>query len=93
MSGSLRDELKRQLNMNKPILVWVSGLVNGRNWAVHALCLTGYDKNGFYFNDPATGEKDVPISYEEFETIWGKQIYDSVLDLTYDPRKAMSYSY
>ena len=87
MSNLEMEDLKEQLNTNTPILVWIKGL----GWPVHALCLTGYDETGFFYNDPATGEKDVPISYEEFYTIWNDPIYDRVLDLTYAPRKALSY--
>ena len=87
MSNLEIQDLREQLNKNIPILVWVSGL----GWPVHALCLTGYDENGFYYNDPATGAKDMPISYDDFYAIWNKPIYDRVLDITYDPRKALSY--
>ena len=87
MSGLEIDDLKKQLNTNTPVLVWIRGL----GWPVHALCLTGYDKNGFYYNDPWTGQKNTFISYGEFYEIWNDRIYDRVLDLTYDPRKALSY--
>ena len=87
MSSLEMYDLKFQLNTNTPILVWVSGL----GWAVHALCLTGYDDSGFFYNDPWTGEKDAFIIYGDFYEIWNKPIYDSVLDLTYSPRKALSY--
>ena len=87
MSGMQMSDLKAQLNNNKPVMVWVSGL----GWAVHALCLTGYDNNGFYYNDPWTGAGNTFISYDDFYAIWNKPIVDSVLGLTYEPRKALSY--
>ena len=87
MSGLEMDDLKKQLNTNKPILVWIRGL----GWPVHALCLSGYNKDGFYYNDPWTGEKDVFISYDDFYEIWNEPIIDRVLGLTYTPRKALSY--
>ena len=87
MSGLEMDDLKAQLDANKPIMVWIKGM----GWAVHALCLSGYNEQGFYYNDPWTGEKDAHISFEGFYEIWNEPIYDSVLGLTYEPRKAMSY--
>jgi len=87
MSDLEMDDLKEQLNTNTPIVVWVNGL----GWPVHALCLTGYDKNGFYYNDPATGEGNVFITYDGFYEIWNRPIYDSVLNLTYSPKIALSY--
>jgi hypothetical protein len=87
MSGYRKADLKEKLNSNKPILAWVVGL----GWSVHAICLTGYNADGFYYNDPWTGEKDVFIEYDEFYEIWNKPLYDRTLDQTYEPRIAMSY--
>ena len=87
MSGCELPDLKEKLNANRPVMVWVNGL----GWSVHALCLTGYDRTGFYYNDPWTGKKDTFIDFEEFYSIWNKPIYDSVLDISYDPRIALSY--
>ena len=87
MSGCEIADLKEKLNTGTPIMVWVVGL----GWPVHALCLTGYDNDGFFYNDPGTGEKDVPIGYEEFYSIWNKSIHDNLLNVSYAPRKAMSY--
>ena len=87
MSNLEVEDLREQLNNNVPILVWIRGL----GWPVHALCLTGYDKSGFFYNDPWTGDKDTFITYDDFYEIWNEPIYDSVLNLTYTPRKALSY--
>ncbi|MCL2046884.1 MAG: C39 family peptidase [Oscillospiraceae bacterium] len=87
MSGLEMADLMEQLDDNKPIMVWIKGM----GWAVHALCLTGYDEQGFYYNDPWTGEKNAYLSFDNFYEIWNEPIYDSVLELTYEPRKAMSY--
>ena len=87
MSNLEMEDLREQLNTNTPILVWIRGL----GWPVHALCLSGYDESGFFYNDPWTGEKDVFITYDDFYEIWNEPIYDSVLNLTYTPRKALSY--
>jgi len=87
MSGLEMEDLVKQLNTNTPILVWIKGL----GWPVHALCLTGYDNSGFFYNDPWTGEKDTYIAYDDFYEIWNEPIVDRVLNLTYTPRKALSY--
>ena len=86
MSGCEMRDLKEKLNENIPVLVWIRGL----GWPVHALCLTGYDVNGFFYNDPSTGMKDTYISDDEFFKIWNDPIIDRLLGNTYDPRKAMS---
>lgn len=36
----------------------------------HAIILTGYDENNFYYNDPLTGEKNASISKEVFKKVW-----------------------
>ena len=87
MSGGQIEDLKAQLNDGKPVMVWVRGL----GFPVHALCLTGYNRSGFLYNDPWTGGRNTPISYSDFYAIWNDPIIDNVLGLTYEPRKAMSY--
>lgn len=87
MSGCTLDELKEKLNEDAPIVVWVSGL----GFNVHVVCLTGYDTDGFFYNDPWSGRKDVKIKYDDFENIWDKAINDTKLGKSYTPRKAISY--
>lgn len=87
MSGCSTDDLKDKLSSNKPVVVWVNGL----GFNVHAICLTGYDERGFYYNDPWTGRKDKFITYGSFNSIWGKSIYDANLNKNYPPRKALSF--
>ena len=87
MSNLEMEDLKEHLNTNTPILVWIKGL----GWPVHVLCLTGYDESGFMYNDPWTGDKDAFITYNDFYGIWNEPIYDSVLNIAYTPRKALSY--
>jgi len=87
MSGCEMEDLKEKLKNETLAVVWVNGL----GWPVHALCLSGYNENGFYYNDPATGEKDVFITYDDFYAIWNKQIYDSVLNMYFGPKIALSY--
>lgn len=87
MSGCKPEDLKDKLRANKPVMVWVVGL----GWPVHCICLSGFDEYGFYYNDPANGEKDVFISYDSFYEIWTKQIYDKKLGISYPASIAMSY--
>lgn len=87
MSACELSDLKLQLASGAPVLVWVKGL----GWAVHCVCLTGYDAEGFYYNDPANGGKDVFIAYEEFDAIWNDPIYDKVLGTNLPVRNALSY--
>ncbi|STY43892.1 Uncharacterized protein conserved in bacteria [Listeria grayi] len=39
-------------------------------FSVHALTLTGYDKNNFYYNDCWTGQKNVKISKKALDNTW-----------------------
>ncbi|GHV40173.1 hypothetical protein FACS189490_04980 [Clostridia bacterium] len=87
MTGCTTDELKKQLSRDIPVVVWVNGL----GFNVHAVCLSGYDEKGFYYNDPWTGEKDAFIKYTDFYEIWNKPIYDSQTKVSYSARKALSY--
>ncbi|MFC4321204.1 C39 family peptidase [Litchfieldia salsa] len=67
LTNTTKELLEEQLLNNKPIVVLVSSM---HGFTVHALTLTGFDPNYFYFNDPWTGEKDVRISKSYFEEIW-----------------------
>jgi len=89
MTGCSMDDLKRQLNSGCPIVAWVNGL----GFNVHAVCLTGYDDNGFYYNDPWCGSKNAFITYESFYQIWNCPITDeNNPELSYPVRLALSYS-
>ncbi|ECC0312018.1 C39 family peptidase [Listeria monocytogenes] len=70
LTGSSLNGLKNQLNKKRPIVAWVS---NFHGFTVHAIVLTGYDKNYFYYNDCWTGKKNVKISQSYFNTCWSKQ--------------------
>ncbi|MDR2940920.1 MAG: C39 family peptidase [Clostridiales bacterium] len=87
MSGCTIDGLKGQLRLGMPVAVWVNGL----GFNVHCIALTGYDSEGFYYNDPWTGEKNVHIGFGTFEDMWGKAIYDESTGYPYSGRKAISY--
>ena len=87
MTGSSMDDLKVQLNLNRPIVVWI----NGKGFNVHAMCLTGYNETGFYYNDPWPGSKNTFITYERFYSMWNRPIVDQILGITYPTRMALSY--
>ena len=87
MTGCTVQDLKRQLGSNRPIVIWVNGL----GFNVHAICLTGYDQDGFFYNDPWPGNKDVFITYNDFYKIWNNPIYDKQLGISYPVRLALSY--
>lgn len=88
MSGCEIEDLKRKLNENIPVVAWVNGL----GFNVHAICLTGYDEKGLYYNDPWSGKKDLFITYDSFYKIWNDPIYDSIYGPSYPTRKALSYT-
>jgi len=70
LTGKSNSVIEKQLLNKKPVVVWVSPM---HGFSVHALVLTGYDQNNYYFNDPWTGEKDVKMSKSQFNKIWGNQ--------------------
>ena len=87
MTGCETEDLKAKLLADTPVMTWVNGL----GWPVHAICLTGYDEQGFYYNDPASGKKDVHIPFNDFEIIWKKPIYDKLLQTSFPTKLALSY--
>ena len=62
-------EIKRNLDAGKPVVVWMT--MHG--FTVHAITLTGYDDNYFYYNDPWTGEKDASMYWSDFYKNWDSQ--------------------
>lgn len=68
LTGSI-DMVYTALNMNKPVVAWVK--MHG--FSVHAITLTGYDSDCFYYNDPWTAEKNVLISKSDFLKLWNTQ--------------------
>jgi uncharacterized protein YvpB len=86
MTGCDMEALKKKLREGKPVVVWVNGL----GFRVHAICLTGFNDSGFYYNDPWTASRS-SITYKSFYSIWNKAIYDRQLDKNYSTRKALSY--
>lgn len=70
LTGKSNSYIESQLRSGVPVVVWVSPM---HGFSVHALTLTGYDLNHYYFNDPWTAEKDVKITKSKFNTIWKNQ--------------------
>lgn len=88
MTGGSMEDIKEQLSNDSPVVAWINGL----GWNVHAITISGYDENGFYYNDPWTGGKDTFITYNAFYDIWNKPIYDKRYNISYSTRKALSYT-
>ncbi len=88
LSGCSIEDLKAQIGFGVPIAAWVNGL----GFNVHCIALTGFDKSGFFYNDPWTGEKNVHIGFDYFYRIWNKTIYDEIDGTPYSTRKALSYA-
>ncbi|ENY5687141.1 C39 family peptidase [Listeria monocytogenes] len=70
MTGTNLGGIKNQLNKKRPVVAWVS---NFHGFSVHAITITGYDKNNFYYNDSWSGQKNARISQSYFNTCWSKQ--------------------
>ncbi|MGX7420201.1 C39 family peptidase [Carnobacterium gallinarum] len=69
LTGTNLKDLEHNLKKEKPVVVWV--VMHG--FTVHAITLTGYDANGFYFNDPWTGAKNSYIDKQSFSLTWNQQ--------------------
>ncbi|KKK38822.1 hypothetical protein WQ57_07270 [Mesobacillus campisalis] len=70
LTGVSHLMLESYIASGKPVTVWASPM---HGFTVHALTLTGYDRNNYYLNDPWTGKKDVRISKTEFIKLWSNQ--------------------
>ena len=81
------DDIKRKIDEGHPVVAWVNGL----SFNVHAICITGYNATGFYYNDPWTAQKNAFIKYDTFYAIWNKPIYDRLGYKNTPYCKALSY--
>ena len=66
MSGCTLDDLKLQLALGKPVVVWVK---NFRGWNLHCILAVGYDENYIYLNDCSRVSRDA-YTFEDFESYW-----------------------
>lgn len=80
------EDLQLYLMMKSPVVVWVTCSMNVPNnfviwkdgqglpvkatFSQHAVVLTGYDENYFYYNDPLSKTKNAKISKEQFSKVW-----------------------
>ena len=76
MTGSSLQAIKDKLNIGHLVVVWMANM-NG--FVNHAITLTGYNNNGFFYNNPWTGQKEA-MSYGEFYGHWNT-----------DAQRALSY--
>lgn len=66
LTGKGTDSIKNSIDSGKPVIVW--GKFTG--FYLHCVLVTGYSKDGFYYNDPWTGVKNKYISNSSFEIAW-----------------------
>ena len=71
MTGCSIDAIKSKLFNKHLVMVWVVSL---DGFGSHTVALTGYNKSGFFYNDPWTGTKRT-ISYGYFKSIWAGNAY------------------
>lgn len=85
LTGCEFYKLEEILHSGRPIVVWVNTTFEkpsiSYNWTSngtkvtgyknqHAVLLTGYDKEYFYYNDPLGEKKDGAILKDTFKTVW-----------------------
>lgn len=76
MTGTSLQAIQNKLMQGHLVVVWM-GNMNG--FVNHAITLTGYNANGFYYNNPWTGQKEA-MSYTDFYSHWNA-----------DRQRALSY--
>ena len=83
LTGKSLDTLKKYISGGHPIVVWVTADWTKPNFITwekddttihatfseHAILLTGFDENYFYFNDPLANEKSY-VSIDTFKSVW-----------------------
>uniref|UniRef100_UPI0025D5EACF C39 family peptidase n=1 Tax=uncultured Limosilactobacillus sp. TaxID=2837629 RepID=UPI0025D5EACF len=67
MSGWSIESIKNKLINQHLVVVWQAHM---HGFGTHAITLTGYDSNGFYYNDPWTGQKNAFMSFSTFDWNW-----------------------
>ncbi|MCL0318749.1 C39 family peptidase [Apilactobacillus xinyiensis] len=76
MTGCSIYKIKKQININHPVVVWLAHIDGFPN---HALTVYGYDENYLYMNDPWK-YKRIKLTYNNF-----KQLHKA------DAKRALSY--
>ena len=88
MTGASVSDVQAQLAIGRPVVAWVRGMFG---FYVHAITLTGFNRYGFFYNDPWLGGVNEFITYERFLAMWEDPIRDLRLNRIYPPRMALSY--
>jgi len=82
LTGTTTAVLRDYLTRGAAAVVWMNGM---HGFGVHAVTLTGYDREGFFFNDPWNGEKG-HMPYSQFERQWSRR-----KAVSYEPFKNILY--
>ena len=61
------NEIFAKLAEGHPVVVWLGGIYG---LIEHCVILTGYDADGFLYNDPLTEEKEARLDYAAFLQMW-----------------------
>jgi uncharacterized protein YvpB len=67
LTGASLEDLRDVLRAGQPIMIWY---VHPRI-GLHSSCITGFDADGFYINDPY-GVKDWFCDYASFDVYWSR---------------------
>lgn len=86
LTNTSLNDIEISLSKDNPVVAWVTADLstpydfriwldsNGNEvratFQSHAVLLTGYDENNFYYNDPLNGRKNAIITKEQFEHVW-----------------------
>lgn len=71
LTGSGLNNLKKSINRNHPVVIWLAPLDGFPN---HALTITGYSKKSFYINDPWI-KKRIIMSSTRMHRLWANDHY------------------
>lgn len=71
MTGCQVEDIKAKLRNKRLVVVWLAN-VNG--FPTHTVTLTGYDEEGFFYNNPWTSMKE-KMSYTDFIEHWSEKEY------------------
>lgn len=74
MTGSSYTSVKKQINRNHPVVIWV---VNVDGFVNHALTVTGYSNTRVFYNDPWTGKKS-SMTIKKMKKHWKANKYRAI---------------
>lgn len=83
LTGESLDTLKKYISIEHPVVAWVTAdwsMPSFITWqkndtkikatfSEHAILLTGFDENYFYYNDPLANKKSY-VSIDTFQSVW-----------------------